>query len=187
MNSAASSNEGRAEDLCLSCGLCCNGVIFARVQLQPGDDAARLRSLGLPLPERSAAPSALRARQFPQPCSALDGCRCRIYPERPHYCRQFECLLLKSVEAGKTRREAALEIIGTARQRADKVRRLLRELGDTDERTALSARFRRTARRLEKAALDEASAATYGELTMAVHDLNFLLSQSFYPGDPQAA
>jgi len=80
-----------------------------------------------------------------------------------------------------------LEIIGTARQRADKVRRLLRELGDTDERTALSARFRRTARRLEKAALDEASAATYGELTMAVHDLNFLLSQSFYPGDPQAA
>src|SRR5438132_2396309 len=36
-----------AEDLCLECGLCCNGVIFADVRLQPGDDPKRLKALGL--------------------------------------------------------------------------------------------------------------------------------------------
>jgi hypothetical protein len=31
--------------LCLTCGLCCNGVIFANVGLRPGDDAARPQPL----------------------------------------------------------------------------------------------------------------------------------------------
>jgi hypothetical protein len=35
---------------------------------------------------------------------------------------------------------------------------------------------------LEKSGLTEETAATFGELTLAVHDLNVLLSQAFYPG-----
>ena len=37
MKNEAGSKEARAEELCLDCGLCCNGVIFARVQLQAED------------------------------------------------------------------------------------------------------------------------------------------------------
>ena len=175
--------------------MCCNGVIFADVQLQPGDDAARLRELGLQLsgvrlkartmPSGQPKPSAHRARQglkFPQPCAALDGCTCRIYSQRPTYCRQFECLLLNNVSAGRVQRETAAKIIGEARARADKVRRLLRELGDHEESLALSLRFQRMTAALEAAELDEETAARYGALTLAVHDLNCLLSEAFYPG-----
>src|SRR5437868_1476023 len=89
--------------LCLECGLCCNGVIFADVRLQRGDDPGRLRALGLPIatPHAPSSASPLRktggvpAPRFAQPCAALDGCRCRIYADRPAYCRQFDCLLLK--------------------------------------------------------------------------------------------
>jgi Fe-S-cluster containining protein len=165
--------------LCLSCGLCCNGTIFANVKLQPGDDAARLRDLGLRISiPRSASPTA----QFTQPCAALEGCRCRIYDQRPRYCREFECVLLKSVKAGELKPAAALRIIGVAKQRSDKVRELLRDLGETDEQATLAARFRRTAKRLQQADLDQEKAGKYGQLTLAVHELNYLLSENFYPG-----
>ena len=124
----AKSDAALTERLCLACGLCCNGVIFANVRLQPGDDAERLRSLGLPVqPPRSVRQPPLVS----QPCAALDGCRCRIYAERPQYCRHFECVLFKSVAAGRTQPAEALRIVGAARDRGDKVRRLLRALGDS--------------------------------------------------------
>jgi Fe-S-cluster containining protein len=183
--------DGRsAEAICLTCGLCCNGVIFGDVRLQPGDDAARLLALGLPLTflnrDRNDSSktnlSAARGRKFPQPCAALEGCRCRIYAERPTYCREFECVLLKKTQAGHTPVSEALRVIRTARERADNVRRLLRELGDAEEHLALASRFRRLAKRLEKAGLDKDTALLYGQLTLAVHSLNVLLSEAFYPG-----
>jgi uncharacterized protein len=182
LNASTSSIHASAESICLACGLCCNGVIFADVKLQPKDDCARLQALGLPLlkPRKANAPA--RTQRWRQPCAALDGCRCRIYSERPKYCREFECLLLRSVQAGQTAPAAALRIIRTARQRAEKVRRLLQTLGDTDELTALAVRFRRISRRMQQIDMDEAAADTYARLTLAVHDLNLVLSSAFYPG-----
>ena len=46
----------------------------------------------------------------------------------------------------------------------------------------LSVRFRRTVKRMEAGVLDDETADRYGELTLAVHDLNVLLAQAFYPG-----
>ena len=162
--------------------MCCNGVIFANLALRPSDDLARLRSLGLPV---CSPNSALRPPHLAQPCAALEGCRCRIYADRPQYCRQFECVLFKSVKAGRTKPAAAMRIIGTAHERAAKVRRLLHALGDTDDQLPLSSRFRRTGKRLQERELDEETADNYAQLTLAVHDLNLLLSDAFYPGSVQ--
>lgn len=168
-----------AKQLCLKCGLCCNGVIFRDVELQPADNAARLQSLGLPVrTPRTAAGQ----EKFPQPCAALDGCRCRIYADRPTYCQQFECALFKAVRAGRVEAPAALRLIRTTRDRAERVLRLLHELGDTDERVSLSVRFRKVAKHFHAGAPTEEAADTFGELTLAVHDLNVLLSEKFYPG-----
>jgi hypothetical protein len=169
------------QQLCLSCGLCCNGVIFADVRLRSGEDAARLRRLGLPLPKPAAA-SKGAVLKFNQPCAALEGCACRIYADRPSHCRHFECLLLKSAKAGRVQPLAALKIIFEAKEHAGKVRQLLKALGDTDERTPLSARFRQTTAKLQKEEPDQETAELYGQLTLAVHDLNCLLSEAFYPG-----
>jgi len=174
----ANLNFPAEQTLCLVCGLCCNGVIFADVQLQSGDEAARVQSLGLRLKSGGRCQPKLV-----QPCEAYDGSRCRIYGDRPKYCAEFECLLLKSVKAGRTEPAAALRIIGRARELADKVRRLLRELGDSEEALSLGARFRRTVRRMENLELDETTADLYARLTLAVHDLNRLLAEAFYPGE----
>jgi Fe-S-cluster containining protein len=174
--------ETAVAQLCPECALCCNGVLFKDVELQPGDDAEKLESLGLPISETKTRKSPIVNRKFPQPCAALTGCRCRIYADRPARCRQFECALLKSVHAGETEVAVALRVIRRTRQRADQVRALLREIGDVDEALALSLRFKRTRRRVEASPPDDASAEIFSRLTLAVHDLNLLLSGKFYPG-----
>jgi hypothetical protein len=121
------------------------------------------------------------AYRFPQPCAALNGCICRIYADRPARCRQFECALLKAVQAGVTEPSAALRAIRDARQRAERVRCLLRDLGDVDETLALSLRFKRTKKRFESSPPDDDTAEVFGQLTLAVHDLNLLLREKFYP------
>ena len=163
------------EKLCLVCGICCNGVLFKDVELQPGDDAGRLRTLAHPLETR-------RGRiRFPQPCAALGvDCRCRIYADRPVRCRDFECGLLQNVLGGRMEADAALRTIRATLRRAGEVKELLHELGDTEETLALSLRFQRMRKRLEAGTDDEETAETYSRLTLAVHDLNLRLRQSFY-------
>ena len=161
------------EQLCLECGMCCNGVIFADVRLRKGDDGARLRAMGLRMKGKS---------MFCQPCAALEGCRCRIYEKRPRYCREFECTVLQSFNSGKLKKGSALRIIREAKKRVRRVKELLRKLGDRDEEEDLRGRFRRMARKLERPDLDEVTGRAYGELTLAMHDLNQLLREAFYPG-----
>jgi hypothetical protein len=170
-------NPYDSNSLCLECGLCCNGVIFADVQLRPQDNPARLRVLGLAFVQKSKT----GAEKFKQPCAAFAGCECKIYSNRPTYCREFECLLLKSVKAGQTKPAEAVRTIRSALQRVRKVKSLLQQLGDADDTVALSKRFRRLQRKLESGALDKETADIFGELTLAVHDLNVLLSEKFYP------
>jgi uncharacterized protein len=179
LNASLRSEVNVGGQLCLACGLCCSGVIFANLALRPSDNVARLRSLGLPV---CSSHSALRPPHLTQPCAAFEGCGCRVYADRPEYCRQFECVLLKSVQAGRTKPAAAMRIVHTARERADKVRRLLNALGDKEEQLPLSARFRHMGKRLREQELDEETASVYADLTLAVHDLNLLLSDAFYPG-----
>jgi len=171
----------RGEELCLKCGLCCNGAIFADVQLMAGDDAESLAELGLAV----KVAGSVRKTRFLQPCVAHDGCRCRIYDKRPSYCRQFECDLLKRCSGGRLAKEAALEIVGTAQERVALVKKLLLDLGDTEINLALGVRFRRTAKRLERGGPDQSTADLFSELTLAVHDLNGIIAEEFYPGNRQ--
>ncbi|MDP3071060.1 MAG: YkgJ family cysteine cluster protein [Opitutaceae bacterium] len=166
------------EKLCLACGLCCDGTLFDNVRLGPGDDAQHLKALGLPVAvTRTATPVV----HFRQPCAALCEDRtCRLYTERPAQCRSFECGVFKATQAGRIAFAAALRLVKQARRRADKVRRLLRALGETDEHRPLGERFRRTQRRLESGAADAAAGETFADLTQAVHHLNHLAHEKFY-------
>lgn len=181
--------RGPAEQqLCVKCALCCNGVIFADVKLQGADRAEELRRLGLlvtePARRRGNAAGISAAPYFSQPCAALRGCRCALYCARPSYCRDFECALLKAVNAGVVRPSKALRLIRSALARVDKVERLLLLLGNRESNLPLAERFRRTTARLRKIASSRESAELYASLTLAMHDLNLVLSEHFYPGSP---
>ncbi len=177
----SNSHIAAGEDLCLACGLCCDGTIFSDVQLLAGDDAERLEKLGLVVKCSGSHP------KFVQPCVAHDGCRCRIYDERPSYCREFDCALLKSWQDGSIAKEAALQIIRMAREQVALVKELLGRLGDKEVTLPLGVRFRRTAKRLERRNPDKANSDLFSKLTLAVHDLNSLIQKEFYPGDRRSS
>jgi hypothetical protein len=166
-------SESTVALLCPQCALCCNGVLFADVRLQSADDPERLVALGVPL-KRSA-----RGARFPQPCSCLAGNLCRIYADRPARCRSFKCRLLQRTAAGETTPRAALNAIKNARARAEKVRRLLRELGDEDESLPLARRYQRMMRRPIDLAGEQRLVDLRGELMLAVAELTDLLRREF--------
>lgn len=167
-----------AEDLCRACGLCCDGTLFDGVKLEPGDDAPKLKTLGLPI---TVSRGKVAVARFPQPCAALCADRsCRLYEHRPWQCRVFECGVLKDAKAGRITFAAALRLVGQARRRADRVRRLLRELGDTDEHRALGERFHRTSERMESGEADVAAKAKFADLSLLVHKFKLEAHAKFY-------
>ena len=166
------------EQLCLACGLCCDGTLFDHVQLKPNDDAAKLKALGLPAAATRAKIPVIR---FTQPCAALCAdCTCRLYADRPKQCREFECGVYKDVQAGRISFATALVLVKKARRQAAGIRRLLRALGDVEEHRPLAERFRRTQRRMESTVTDEAANHKFAELGLAVHRLNLLAHDRFH-------
>lgn len=90
----------RTEDLCLSCGLCCDGSLFWAVPVGPGE----------------TPPVALDAEgRLRQPCACFDGA-CTIYAVRPASCRSFDCRVLHTVRAGRRDEAWAREQIAGMRR-----------------------------------------------------------------------
>ena len=135
VNGSNSHQTGAVAELCPACGLCCNGVLFADVEIQGVDDRKKLRSYGLLLERRG------RKILFSQPCECFDGKLCRIYDDRPCRCQTFECRQLQQVQAGDVTATSALRAIKQARHQAEIVRDLVRQLGQKDEHQPLNHRY----------------------------------------------
>lgn len=85
------------QDICLSCGFCCDGTLFDKVSIE--------------LTEHFQFPiegDKDNGFYFLQPCLAHEGSKCTIYDERPEACVAFRCKLLKNLEANRTGKEQSL-------------------------------------------------------------------------------
>jgi hypothetical protein len=161
------------DQLCLQCGLCCDGTLFADVELRAGDDAKRLKKLGLPIAAKGKSKLA-----FPQSCACFDGKLCEIYEQRPKRCRQFACGLLKQVEAGRLDAVEALSTIHSARKQFEQVNALLVTMGQGNRALALTRRYA-AAMSAPLDLADEANAEHYGGLLAAMEQLMQQLQQNF--------
>jgi len=126
-----------AERLCTACGMCCNGVLFEIVRLQPQDDMRGLERLGMEIYRKKKEP------YFKQPCRFLNGCSCTIYAARPTRCRHFECQQLKRLAGGEITEADAMAKITQAHDLVTKVRTSLARLGDEAAQDSLDERTRR--------------------------------------------
>lgn len=94
-------------NICLSCGLCCDGTVIGFVQLGREE---------LPvLKELMHVENEGGEGCFLQPCQNYsDGCT--IYSNRPKQCANFKCELLESFEQKEIDADAALETIYSVKQ-----------------------------------------------------------------------
>ncbi len=158
-----------ASRLCSACGMCCNGVMFHTVRMQPGDSAKALSALGLKLKRKKGQHYIL------QPCPAYRDSQCSIYAARPERCRIFECRQLKRVASGEITEAMALEKIREAKRRVEEVNELLQQAGKTDPKRPLS-------KRCEKVMAEPADgegAEVRARLALAMRELEVMLDQEF--------
>jgi Fe-S-cluster containining protein len=114
--------------------MCCNGVMFHRVRLQPADSPKELTALGLKLKRKRGQHYLL------QPCPAFRETHCSIYGSRPERCRLFECRQLQRVNAGEISEEMALERIREVKRRVGEVSDLLCRADETTDPKKLMKR-----------------------------------------------
>jgi Fe-S-cluster containining protein len=127
------------DTLCTNCALCCDGTLFADVELAGQAEAAWLEVMGMEIESGDRNVGLLS-----QPCAALRGTRCGIYAHRPKCCHVFQCDLLQSAQRGAVTVERALEQITDAREQIRRVRALLGRLGNRDESLPIKERCAET-------------------------------------------
>ena len=129
-------DETNANTLCRSCGLCCNGKLFAWVELRPGEIDS-LEALGVQVFQSDP-----NERGFSQPCPLWKG-ECTIHdtPHYPHSCRAYNCKLLKEVITEKESLSQALTIVAQAKKMIHEVEALLPASPNTNFRERLVAQI----------------------------------------------
>ena len=172
-NQQDSAQEEWIARLCPQCGLCCNGVLFEDVRLVRGDRALVLEEAGLKL--RRAG----RNTTFGQPCPCFDGRLCGVYDLRPVRCRHFDCHTLKQAAKQEISRADALARIRGAKREVATVLRLLRALGQNDERLPLVHRYRLAMSEPVDLACGDKAAARRGGLMLAMSRLMERLHRDF--------
>ena len=159
--------------LCAACGLCCNGVMFHSMELQPSDQLKELLSLGMKLKKKRKQVLIL------QPCSAYKDSCCAIYAQRPQRCRLFACRQLLRVRSGEIAEQDALEKISDVKSRIDSLDELLDLAGATNRRRSLKRRHQK----ILDEPLDEsgapAAAALRERLAEAMLELEEVLESDF--------
>ena len=101
-----------SSNICLSCGLCCDGTVIGFVQVD-ADELPALREIKIMEEDEGKA-------IFLQPCELLcDGCT--IYEHRPKQCALFKCGLLTSVEQNELLFTDALDTVEEVKQLKSKI------------------------------------------------------------------
>jgi Fe-S-cluster containining protein len=125
MKSAPDSLQ-RGQDLCLSCGLCCDGTIFSTVEIDNPETIQRYKSAGIDFDIANEVTDG--KQRFRQPCAAFAAGCCKIYPDRPLVCRNFKCDLLKAYMENEIDFFAASEIVKKVKDRKSDILRRITEL-----------------------------------------------------------
>jgi hypothetical protein len=95
-------------NICLSCGLCCDGTLIGFVQLEKNEVSSVTRFMEVDVVNGNGI--------FLQPCDKYcDGCT--IYSNRPNQCASFNCDLLKSIDEKELAFNSAIEIVLEVKQR----------------------------------------------------------------------
>lgn len=109
-------------DLCRSCGVCCDGTLFAKVSLVPEDLPGPLRSAGIVVTTDDTG------SRFKLACPAHQGGCCQVYASRPSNCRTYQCKLLRRFTKGVVTWAEATEQISRMRQLREQLGREVERL-----------------------------------------------------------
>ena len=93
-------------EICVKCGMCCDGTLFNRATIKNADDEGLAKSFGL-----TTFSDADGKLNFQLPCHLFKGC-CTVYDQvRPNICGSFFCEPLKKAQKDEITFEKAEKLI----------------------------------------------------------------------------
>ncbi len=159
-----------SENLCLSCGLCCDGTLIGFVELYR-DELPKLRKL---MKIEEADGNGI----FIHPCkSYCDGCT--IYSDRPKQCDNFKCRLLKSHEEKELDFDSAVEVINKLKLKKLVLEKKLARLQFKLKSQSFYFKIIELNTFLQKNKAESALNQTHLELISDIKQLNNLLTKRF--------
>jgi Fe-S-cluster containining protein len=156
-------------NICLSCGICCDGTIIGFVQLDK-EELPDLKKL-MHVEEMD------EAGFFLEPCENLVGCSCSIYSRRPKQCDTYNCKLLKSVEQNEINFDSAIEVIQRIKHGKADILKKLNTLPFEFKSQSFYFQILELKKILENNTIESLS-HDYSELLVDITVLNTLLTKS---------
>ena len=97
---------GEGSELCISCGLCCQGIMEKAAVLEQ-DEVELAEELNL-----KPFVTVEGIHKFHLPCPLIKGNVCSVYNSpHPNVCKEFQCILLDQLLSGEISLEASLKVI----------------------------------------------------------------------------
>ncbi len=112
------SSPENEQEICVTCGFCCDGTLFSTATLKPGEKG------NLPEKMEEAYGKNGEYEFFKLPCAYFCE-KCTIYDQKKaNVCSSFRCKLLKDVAKNEVSQEQALGIVENAMQMRQEVFKL---------------------------------------------------------------
>lgn len=159
-----------SSNICLACGLCCDGTLIGFVQLDP-QELPDLRAL---LDIEGTNENGV----IIQPCSKYcDGCT--IYADRPKQCASFKCGLLNSVEQEELEFDSAVETINKVKAQKIAIEKKIALIPYALKSKSFYFKIVELKKLLEKKKSESSLLQNDLELTSNLKQLDHLLSERF--------
>lgn len=130
----------KEQELCITCGICCDGTLFDKAVLRPGEKGT------LPKKMEERYFQTEKGAYFKLPCPYFAG-KCTIYNQKKaHVCSGFRCRLLIDFSKGKLPFHKASSIIVQAKLMREEIFNLTRQLLNSKNEYS----FRELQNKLEK-------------------------------------
>jgi len=157
-------------NICLSCGLCCDGTLIGHVQLS-NEELPTLRGIMDIEDENNNG-------FFLQPCNKYCG-GCSIYSQRPKQCADFNCGLLKSVEQKELDFDSATAVIKKVKQKKNTIEKMLVTLNIELKSQSFYFKMIELKKLLQQTNLESLLTQNHIELISELEQLDTLMSDKF--------
>lgn len=158
-------------NLCLSCGLCCDGTLIGFVQLDSEESSV--------LQELMDIEDEGDQGFFLQPCDNYGSSGCTIYSKRPKQCTDFKCGLLKSLEQKELDFDSAIEVINVVKQKKIAIEKKLATLQFELQSQSFYFKMLELKKLLRNKKAESSLTQGHQELISDLKQLDELLSQKF--------
>jgi len=166
-------------DLCLACGLCCNGTLFNYADLKEHEFEQVVR-LGMKPADDEDKTS------FSLPCPQLEGAKCSCYGDRPSVCGDFMCELVGTLSSGEMSLNETQQVAARTREISHELRSKLEIATNGGSELSIFELTVLLANQMKASEDERAFRREHAVLFLGLATLHMTLRTHFIPDDAEA-